>query len=84
MSEATIDLDSSPIFHKALEHVDSSRLIPVFTKCDMAAKPESVRPPKAWNARSFPQILTPILPSRLWVSLRERISITVRWNTGGS
>ncbi|KAK8116916.1 uncharacterized protein PG998_005197 [Apiospora kogelbergensis] len=42
VSEATIDLDSSPIFHKALEHVDSSRLIPVFTKCDMAAKPESV------------------------------------------
>ncbi|KAK6858048.1 hypothetical protein PG995_005747 [Apiospora arundinis] len=42
VSEATIDLDSSPIFHQALEHVDSSRLIPVFTKCDMAAKPESV------------------------------------------
>ncbi|KAK8046043.1 hypothetical protein PG996_014107 [Apiospora saccharicola] len=42
VSEATIDLDSSPIFRHALEHVDSSRLIPVFTKCDRASDLEMI------------------------------------------
>ncbi|KAK8054689.1 hypothetical protein PG994_009756 [Apiospora phragmitis] len=42
VSDASNDLENQPIFKLAEEHVESTRLIPVFTKCDKAATPEDV------------------------------------------
>ncbi|KAK8036216.1 hypothetical protein PG993_008830 [Apiospora rasikravindrae] len=42
VSDASNDLENQPIFKLAEEHVESTRLIPVFTKCDKATSPEDV------------------------------------------
>ncbi|KAK8062970.1 hypothetical protein PG997_015067 [Apiospora hydei] len=42
VSDASNDLENQPIFKLAEEHVESTRLIPVFTKCDKATSQEDV------------------------------------------
>jgi hypothetical protein len=42
VADATDDLANQQIFTLAAEHVDSTRMIGVFTKCDQTQHPETV------------------------------------------